>query len=334
MDSLTQMALGAAVGGAVAGRQLGRKALVWGAICATLPDLDVFVPLGDPVSNFTSHRSASHSLLVHAVLTPPLAGLITRIHPRTRPLRWRWATLVFLALATHALLDAFTVYGTQLLWPLDTTPVAWSTIFIIDPAYTLPLLLGVALAFAWRPERDRGRRANLLGLLLASLYLAWTIGARQHVDWVAGRSLARAGIAATQFLSTPAPFNSILWRTVAVDQQHYYEGYYSMLDPAAAMNFTAHPRHPELIAPIADSGPVARLAWFTRGYYAAALRDGDVLLTDLRMGLEPDYIFSFKVGELGNPHARAIAPEQVPTRPDFQRLKWVWQRIADPQAGP
>jgi inner membrane protein len=45
MDTVTQIGLGAAVGEAVLGRQLGRRALLWGGICGLLPDLDVLVPL-------------------------------------------------------------------------------------------------------------------------------------------------------------------------------------------------------------------------------------------------------------------------------------------------
>ena len=84
MDSITQLALGAAVGEATAGRQAGRRALLWGAVCGTLPDLDVFIPLGDAVRDFTYHRSASHSLFVLAALTPLMVWLILKLHPGTR----------------------------------------------------------------------------------------------------------------------------------------------------------------------------------------------------------------------------------------------------------
>ena len=51
MDSVTQITLGAAVGEAVLGRKIGGRAMLWGAIAGTLPDLDVFVPLGDVVKD-------------------------------------------------------------------------------------------------------------------------------------------------------------------------------------------------------------------------------------------------------------------------------------------
>ncbi|MDH3386811.1 MAG: metal-dependent hydrolase, partial [Gammaproteobacteria bacterium] len=108
MDSLTQLALGAAVGEATLGRKIGNRAIIWGAIAGTLPDLDVFVPLGDAVRDFTYHRSASHSLFVLALLTPLMAFLITRIHPDTRQHFKRWMLAIYLVFSTHVLLDSLT----------------------------------------------------------------------------------------------------------------------------------------------------------------------------------------------------------------------------------
>ena len=169
MDSITQIALGAAVGEAVLGRKIGNKAMLWGAIAGTLPDLDVFVPLGDVVRDFTYHRSASHSLFMLALATPLLVWLINRIHPGLVEHRNRWLLLVYLAFATHVLLDSFTAYGTQIFWPVSNIPVAWSTIFIIDPLYTLPLLVGVIAALVMTRAIDRGHLVNRAGLILSSI---------------------------------------------------------------------------------------------------------------------------------------------------------------------
>ena len=116
MDSITQIALGAAVGESVLGRRIGNKAMLWGAIIGTLPDLDVFVPLGDAVRNFTYHRSVTHSLLMLLLATPLMVWLINRIHPSLYEHRARWAVMVYLVFATHVLLDSFTTYGTQIFW--------------------------------------------------------------------------------------------------------------------------------------------------------------------------------------------------------------------------
>ena len=324
---MTQIALGAAVGEAVLGRKVGHRAALWGALCGTLPDLDVFVPFAGPVEAFTYHRSFSHSILVAAVVTPFIVWLILKLHPSTAPQRRGWLLLVYLVLATHALLDSFTVYGTQILWPLVTTPVTWSTVFIIDPAYTVPLLIGVTCALAARRTGSWGHRANTIGLALSTLYLVWSVGAKLYVNDVARDSLAQQGVRYSKLLSGPGPFNTILWRVIAMSEDGYYEGIYSLLDRDRSMRFAVYPTQPQLLRGLEEHWPVRRLQWFTKGFYSVG-REGDaVVMTDLRMGLEPGYVFRFKVGEIGNPHARPLPAEQLASVRQFERLPWVWERI-------
>ncbi len=327
MDSLTQITLGAAIGETTLGRKVGRKAMLWGAVCGTLPDLDVFIPLGGAVADFTYHRSASHSLFVLAALTPLVVWLILKIHPETRRYRRKWWMLVYLAFATHVILDSLTVYGTQIFWPVDTTPVALSAVFIIDPLYTIPLLTGVVAALVLARKARIGHRLNTAGLAMSSLYLCWSIGAKLHVNDTAREALASQNIAYTGLITTPAPFNTLLWRILATDEDDYYEGFYSILDDSREVEFKRHNRNMGLVERLGSHWPVQRLAWFTKGFYAVSSDQRDIVITDLRMGLEPDYVFRFKVGEMSNPHAISSPDEQLPGIRNYERLQWVWQRI-------
>ncbi|MEJ2576005.1 MAG: metal-dependent hydrolase [Gammaproteobacteria bacterium] len=333
MDSLTQIALGAAVGEAVLGRRVGRKAAVWGALCGTLPDLDVFVPLGDAVRDFTYHRGASHSLFVLAALTPLIAWLMRRVHPDARDYRFGVPAMIYLVFLTHVLLDSFTVYGTQIFWPFVTTPMTWSTIFIIDPAYTMPLAIGVLVAVVAH-RSSWAYRANLAGLALSTLYLGWSLGAKLYVHHVAEESLAAQGVAAERLLSTPTPFNTVLWRFVAMTGTgDYYEGYYSLLEDAADVRWERHDSANELLQPLTDSWAVQRLQWFTKGFYRVDRKGDAIVMTDLRMGLEPDYVFRFRVGEIGNPHATPVARSvRVRTERSWEALDWLAARLNGPAA--
>ena len=329
MDSVTQIALGAAVAEATIGRKIGNRAILWGAIAGTLPDLDVFVPLGDVVRDFTYHRSASHSLFVLALLTPLLVWLITRIHPDTRVLRNRWLLTILLVFTTHVLLDSLTAYGTQIFWPLPVPPVSLSTIFIIDPTYTLPLLIGVIAALVMTRQSDRGHLINRYGLILSSVYLGWTLVAKTIVERNFADALRDQGIGYQQIFTTPAPFNTLLWRAVVRDEGGYYEAYYSLLDADNDIDFSYYPSQEELLVDIADHWPVQQLQWFSRGFYAVSERQGDIVISDLRMGLEPSYVFQFKIGEISNPHPKPAAPERIPADRDLSLLRLVWDRIWD-----
>jgi inner membrane protein len=328
MDTLTQIALGAAVGEAVMGRQIGRKALLWGGLFGTIPDLDVFVPLGNAVMDFTYHRAASHSLFVLALLTPLLVWLVNRIHPQHRDLTKRWAFMIYAVFVTHVLLDSLTTYGTQIFWPIDNTPVALSTIFIIDPLYTLPLLVGIIAALI---SREHGRAWNSVGLALSTLYLGWTAGAKLSVDAQVADALQQQQIEHRAVFTTPAPFNSLLWRAVVMDENGYYEGYYSVLDDDNAIAFRHYPSDNSLLAGLEEDWNTRRLQWFTRGFYSVRKEGNQVVISDLRMGYEPDYVFSFSVAELDNPHARPVNPVQLPTNRDWRLLEKIWARIWDRQ---
>ncbi len=327
MDSLTQVALGAAVAEATIGRKVGNKAILWGAIAGTLPDLDVFVPLGDAVRDFTYHRSATHSLFVLALVAPLLAWLITKIHPGTREHRGRWTLAMLLVLLTHPLLDSLTAYGTQILWPFSETPVAWSTIFIIDPLYTLPLLIGVVAALAMTRAADRGHRIARFGLIASTAYLAWTVAAKFVVDARIEAALERQGIVHERIFTVPAPFNSLLWRAVVRDADGYYESYYSVFDGAVEPHFDYFPSEETLVAELEDHWPVARLKWFSKGFYSVRQIDDAVVISDLRMGVEPNYVFRFKVAEFSNPHPLPVVPQQLPPVRDWDLLPRVWSRI-------
>ncbi len=327
------MALGAAVGEATMGRRIGHRAILWGAIAGTLPDLDVFVPLGDVVRDFTYHRSASHSLFVLLLVTPLLVWLITRIHPDTRQHFRRWLAAIYLVFVTHVLLDSLTAYGTQIFWPIVNTPVSLSTIFIIDPLYTLPLVVGVIAALVLTRESDRGHLINRYGLIMSSIYLGWTLVAKILVDSRFESELAAQKIEYRGVFTVPSPFNSLLWRAVVRDDSGYYEAYYSLFDGGEPVDFRYYPSDEELVRTIDGHWPVQRLKWFSRGFYSVSRLDDDIVISDLRMGGEPYYVFRFVVGEIANPHPRPVAPVQLEAERDLGLLRLVWARIWDPRVG-
>lgn len=146
MDPITQGALGAAVTQAILGPKHARA---WwlGALGGMAPDLDVFIRSStSPILGIIYHRHFSHSLAF-----VPLGGILVALpwilaHRKDKS-QWReiWLAAT-IGYATHAILDAFTSYGTLLWWPFSHERVAWSVIAIIDPRYTLPLILGVYLS--------------------------------------------------------------------------------------------------------------------------------------------------------------------------------------------
>ena len=330
MDSLTQLTFGAAIGGAVLGPKVGKKAIAWGAILGTLPDLDVLIPMGGPVDDFVYHRGFSHSIFLLALLAPLFAWLITRIHPATRSHFRGWLLLSFLVLEASVLLDYLTIYGTQILWPFDTTPLAWPAFFIIDPLFTLPILIGILAALLLKNTSPVGHRLNRIGLVLSLVYVTWALGAKAYVDTQVREKLARQNVPYERLIASPAPFNTLLWRVVGIESDRYFETYYSLFDGEVPLTVRHYPRHIDLMQAVEDHPPVVKLRHFTRGYFALDRVEEQIVMTDLRMGAEPDYVFRFAVAHVSNPHPIPMEARQLETQQDLRRLAWIWQRIWGP----
>lgn len=368
MDSLTHIVLGAAVGTAVLGRKAGLRAAVIGAACNTLPDLDVFIAHGDPVRDFTFHRAHTHALFWLTLAAPAIAWLVARVNRGVNASYREWLLLVWLALITHPLLDAFTVYGTQLLLPFSDYPVGVGSVFIIDPLVTVPMFVGLA---AWLRLRQsapgRGTAWNRAGLVASTLYLGWTVAAQWHIEGEVRRSVAATPLESKPVLVTPAPLNSLLWRVVVMDEDGYHEGFRSLFDEGTRIPLARHASDPRLLDPLRDDWTVRQLAWFSKGFYSVRLAERDIrvaanapgtvsqllgavataraapagsadatrpiVMTDLRMGQTPWFVFSFVVAEHGTTGISAVPNLQVPSeRPPLTALPWMWHRIWDENA--
>jgi inner membrane protein len=317
MDSLTQAVLGASVTVAVMGRRTSfAKAALVGAVAGTVPDLDVLIDHGDDLLNMVRHRAESHALFF-LTLAAPLFGwlthqLVDRKAPAGAPnLTARWSLAWLLALLTHVGIDAMTSYGTQFLQPFTDHAFAVGSVFIIDPLYTLPLLLGLL----WSGLRARRgvdwRGPNRCALVFSCCYLLWSVGAQHQVRSVAQQALAEQGVPDAQLFVYATPFNTVLWRVLAITPTHSYEGFYSLLDQGHHIPLTATQRGQEYLQRWASVPAVQAMQRFTQGPIRMELRDGRVLLTDLRMGHEPHYSFVFDLGTPAQLDAGQTQPHKV-----------------------
>ena len=303
------------------------KAALWGGMAGTLPDLDVFIDYGEPLANMVNHRGASHSLFYLTLLSPFLASLAWRIHGRQASLQ-RWWFAIWLALITHPLLDACTVYGTRLLLPFTDYAFGTDSIFIIDPLYTVPLCAGVVAAL--RNGTTAGLRWNTFGIALSTVYLAWGLGAQAYVRNLALSSLPPALMAeGGRLLVTPTPLNTVLWRIVAQDDQYYYEGFRSLLDAPGPIQIQRYASGSELAKGLAPDNPAFRLKAFANGLVRFDEVEGKLHITDLRMGQQPHFPFRFVVAERtpdGTLHS--VTPRAANSWGDIgESLNWLVQRI-------
>ncbi|MEM1272133.1 MAG: metal-dependent hydrolase, partial [Bacteroidota bacterium] len=311
----------------------------WGAFGGLLPDLDILAyPFLDTVGELYVHRGFTHGVLFPFIAAPLLAWLAVRIHGSENAGFKRWVALFFLAILTHPILDALTVYGTGLLEPFSTYRVAWNSIFIIDPAYTVPLFIGLAVA-VFSPKTSRRRRLAIsIGFALSTLYLAWGLVAKSLVHEPFESAAEAQGIDAVRMMTVPMPLNSILWRAVVEDTEgNYHVAFHSLLDdPARPIPYSRIEGRHSLIEPWHGTRGTEAVRWFSKGWYAVEPSEtvpNTYAVYDIRFGRfgfnDGPWVFTF---ELSRP--TPDAPVTLSQRPQGtgdadlgDTFAQLWQRI-------
>lgn len=288
MDSLTQATLGAAIGEAVLGKKLGNRALLWGALVGTIPDLDVmFNGFFDTAQRLAFHRGPSHSILIMVLATLLLAKPFSRLWKREKISPARAGIFVFLNWSTHVLIDCFTTYGTSVLWPFSNHRVSFNNLFIIDPLYTLPLLISLVwLAFSRAAKHPTKRyRIRLFGLGISSAYVLFSLGMKSIASHAFDADLARRNVTFERRFESPTAFNTLLWRSVVDRGDELWVGYHSVLDPPSQpVRWTVYPRQIEATKPYEGEREIQTIQWFSDDYWIARPHSTGVWLADLRFG--------------------------------------------------
>ena len=333
MDSLTQIVLGAACGEAVLGKKIGNKALLFGAIGGTIPDLDVFIGrllYENEIQAMAFHRGFMHSVLF-AVLGCFFFGWITfKVYNlgkrKDSTILKDWILLFFWAIFTHPLLDCFTPYGTQLFAPFSDYRVAFNNISVADPLYTLPFLICMIVLMFFNRTNNKRRIWLKTGIYISSIYMLLTVFNKFYMDAVFKKSFKNANISYQRFSAQPTILNSILWYAVAETETQYHLTFYSLFDTKSISDkiITVNKNH-DLID-MSDEN-LATLTWFSNNYYNLSKKDkvGTYQYTDLRYPmLNPNdantAVFKFTVFHKNNEWDILPFDGNPPNKEDFNKF--------------
>lgn len=305
MDSLTHIVLGAAIGEAVLGKKIGRKAMFCGALADTIPDLDVFAsPCFTDAQQLLVHRGITHSFFFIALMAPLLGWFFSRWLKKI-DVSWKsWTLLFSLGMFSHILLDSLTVYGTAWFEPFSSYRVAFNTIFVADPFYTLPFLICLLIAMIAKNGSAKREMWNKTGLWISTIYLVFTIINKWHIDGVIEDSLAKKNIAITKFVTAPTPLNNFLWMSYGIDKSGYWFGYYSLFDETTDIDFYHVNKNDSLLLPYEKGESVKLLKQFCKDQYVISKHDSVIFFNDIRFGQlggwngpDSSFVFSFKINK-------------------------------------
>ncbi len=305
MDLLSHALLGASLGEIILGKKAGVKAMIIGVIAALLPDIDVLgIFFLNDAAQLQFHRGITHSFFFAIIISVLAAWLLTKKYNYLEVNQKQWAILIFSGLTSHFLLDSLTCYGTGLFEPFSSYRVAFDTIFVLDPLYTIPFLVCVVFS---RYAKDQIKRAkwNNTGLYISTFYLVFTIINHVYVKQVMIKSFKEQKLSATYFTVTPTPINNFLWMGYSQDKDGAWVGYYSLFDKQKKINYRRILRNDSLLAPFEAEESVQILKELSKGNYIVTKQDSVVYFTDLRFGNlngwdEADAPFAFRFSLVKN----------------------------------
>ena len=324
MDSFTQIALGIAVAEVCAGKQLKNKTFLYGAILGTLPDLDVLVGMFlNPVDAVLIHRGISHSLFLFLLVSPLFGWLISKLE-KDKISIMRATNMAFWGLFTHVLLDMFTSWGTQILWPLEQR-FALKTIFVIDPFYTIPLV--IAIVYVWKTNNESFRYKYIIrGLLISSSYLLLSCFIKLYALSQFEQVLTTQGIQYSEIIVKPTAFNLILWNANVGTTDNYLLSDYSLFD-TQPISFVAYSKNKVLEKQLIGNPDFEKLKKASEGWYIISQKDENLYFNDLRFGLlndnpaNPQFAFSYQfIQNNSEMHAKEVPKSKREGRLLLQKI--------------
>jgi inner membrane protein len=275
------------VGEAILGRQLGKRAMLLGAIAQSVPDVDFLAAFWlNTANNLLAHRGFTHSILFAILITPLLALLAERWHrPHNISIR-RWMSFFALGIFLHIFVDAFNVYGVGWLEPFSHYRIAFNTLYVAEPFFSIVPGIALTVLLIMHKKNNKRKRWAKIGIITPLLYLLFSVFNKLSID-ASVRSIAKQQhIPYTSAFTTPTPLNNFLWYVVLKNDSGYNIGYRSVFDKKDSIAFTFFASNKTLLQPVADHEDLQHLIRFSQGYYTVEKWQDTLVFNDLRFGQE------------------------------------------------
>lgn len=285
MDSLTHIALGACMGEAFAGKKLGKKAMLWGAMAQSAPDIDFIASFWmDTPSALLAHRGFTHSFLFCILLTVFLALIAEKWHrPHNISLK-KWLLFFGGVIFIHVFIDAFNNYGVAWFEPFSQYRVTFNAIYVADPLFSIWSGIAVIALIILKRRSAKRKKWWQWGLGLSAGYLLYCLVIKAIITSDVKDILSKQNIPHTRYFTTPAPLQNLLWYVVAGNDTGYHVGYRSIFDKKEQMSFQYFPRKDFLLEPVEDHEELQRLIRFSDQFYTIEQWHDTLVFNDLRFG--------------------------------------------------
>jgi inner membrane protein len=272
------------MGEAFAGHKVGKKAMLWGALAQSIPDIDFIAASWLNTSeNLLAHRGFIHSILFCIAITFVLTFFAERWHRPHNISFARWAAFFAAVILTHIFLDAFNNYGVGWFEPFSHYRISFNVVYVADPFFSVVPGIALVMLLVLRSFSKKRKFWWRAGLGFCFLYLGYCVVNKIIINSDVKQLLHKQDIQYNSYLTTPAPLQSWLWFVAASTDSGYYVGYHSVFDKSEKLNLQYFPRN-ILLNDAKDKKQVQELIRFSQGYYTIEQREDTLVFNDLRFG--------------------------------------------------
>jgi inner membrane protein len=289
MDPISQGTVGAAFAQSSANKNNIVKISVIGFLAGLAPDLDVLIKSStDPILSLEYHRQFTHSLIFVPFGALIVAVFLYPLFRKSISLKTFYLAS-FLGYATHGLLDACTSYGTLLFWPFSNQRVTWNTISIVDPLFTVPVLILIGTAI-----KTRKRLFSYFAIAWIAFYLSLGFVQYDRAFKAANELALLRGHNPERLTLKPAFGNLILWKSIYQHQEKFYVDAIRTIRSSTwclgeSVRIFDYQRHlPNLNKESQQKKDIERFRWFSQDYLG--FDEEKNLVTDVRYSMIPNQI--------------------------------------------
>ncbi len=299
MDSITHIALGACIGEAFFKNGFGKKAMAWGALAQSIPDIDFVAAFWtDTTGSLITHRGFTHSILFAVLIIPLFALLAAKIHRPHNITFKKWLLFFSTEIFIHLFIDGFNNYGIGWLEPFSHRRYTFNAIYVVDLFFSTWSVIAFIMLLLLNKNSLRRAFWWKLGVILPFTYLAYCSVNKFIIDREVKLAFKEQHIPHEQYFTTPAPLQNWLWFVAAGNDNGYYVGYKSIFDRSKSIDLKFFPKNDSLLNPFKNEKSVNELIRFSREFYTVEKWHDTLVFNNLGFGQiigwkDPNQHFAF-----------------------------------------
>ncbi len=292
MDPFTQGIVGSTAAQIVSKKNKLFIASIIGLLAGLAPDLDIFIrSSADPLLFLEYHRHFTHSLLFIPFGSLICAVVFYNVFAKRLSLTFKETYFYsFLGYATHGIIDSFTTYGTLLFWPFTNDRIAWNTVSVIDPLFTIPILILALLSI-----KKRNKIFSIYAIIWIFLYQMVAYTQKLRAEELIYNYAQTFNHKIESIEAKPSFGNIIVWKVIYSTSDRYYINAirlvfdHKIYPGEFIKKLDVRKTFPWLNDNSQQAKDIEKFRWFSNGYLGVDKKNNNIIY-DVRFSTIPNQV--------------------------------------------